>query len=417
MVFNRTCLRNEVRVLTEVLPQVRSVTLGFWVGVGSRDEPEELNGVSHFLEHLLFKGTEKRSAREISETFDSLGAELNAFSAKEVTCFYARLLDEHLPIGVEVLSDMLQNSLFRAEDIDSEREVILEEISLYEDTPDDRIHDLFASVLWENHPLGKSVLGHIETVRSFSQEDILSFFSQHYVPNNLVVAAAGHLDHDKLVELIDKYFTPKTNLKFSRKLFVPEVEPHLTVYTKKTEQAHICYGAQGFHARHQDRFALAILDNILGGGMSSRLFQEVREKKGLVYSIYSYNSLYSETGLFAIYAGTRPSKTEQVIKLIKREINRILGDGITSDELHRSKNHIKGELVLGLESTSHRMSRLGKAELSDGELLSLDELVERIDGVTVEDVNRIAREIFIPQKMVLAVIGPFKTEELAHLVP
>lgn len=417
MVFNRTCLRNEVRVLTEVLPQVRSVTLGFWVGVGSRDEPEELNGVSHFLEHLLFKGTEKRSAREISETFDSLGAELNAFSAKEVTCFYARLLDEHLPIGVEVLSDMLQNSLFRAEDIDSEREVILEEISLYEDTPDDRIHDLFASVLWENHPLGKSVLGHIETVRSFSQEDILSFFSQHYVPNNLVVAAAGHLDHNKLVELIDKYFTPKTNLKFSRKLFVPEVEPHLTVYTKKTEQAHICYGAQGFHARHQDRFALAILDNILGGGMSSRLFQEVREKKGLVYSIYSYNSLYSETGLFAIYAGTRPSKIEQVVKLIKREINRILGDGITSDELHRSKNHIKGELVLGLESTSHRMSRLGKAELSDGELLSLDELVERIDGVTVEDVNRIAREIFIPQKMVLAVIGPFKTEELAHLVP
>jgi len=417
MTFKKTRLKNGVRVLTEGLPQVRSVTLGFWIGSGSRDESDELNGVSHFLEHLLFKGTEKRSARQISETFDSLGAELNAFSAKEFTCFYARLLDEHVSIGVEVLSDMLQNSLFREEDIDSEREVILEEISLYEDTPDDRIHDLFASALWENHPLGKSVLGHTETVRSFRREDIFSFYSRHYVPNNIIVAAAGHIDHQRLVELVEEHFVSTTNFEFSRKLFVPQVEPHLTVYNKKTEQAHICYGALGFHSRHPDRFALAILDNILGGGMSSRLFQEIREKRGLVYSVYSYNSLFSETGLFTIYAGTRPSKTEQVIKLIKREINRLLEQGITPEELDRAKNHLKGELVLSMESTSHRMTRLGRSELSDGEFLSLDELMARIDAATAEDVNRVAREILDPQKMVLAVIGPFKTEELAHLVP
>ncbi|MBI4744425.1 MAG: insulinase family protein [Actinobacteria bacterium] len=416
MVFNRSILDNGIRVLTEMLPQVRSVTLGFWVGVGSRDEAEELSGASHFLEHMLFKGTEKYSARQISETFDSLGGELNAFSAKEYTCFYARLLDEHVPIGVEILSDMLQNTLFRGNDISSEREVVLEEINLYEDTPDDRIHDLFASELWSNHPLGKAVLGHMDTVSNFTREEVVNFFKQHYVSNNIVVAAAGHIDHNELVSLINKYFVLNGKIAFTRKLFVPEVESHIAVYNKNTEQAHICYGTQGLYAKHEDRFALAILDNILGGGMSSRLFQEIREKKGLVYSIYSYSSLYSETGLFSIYAGTRPSKTEQVVRLIQEEIAKLVEDGVMLEELDRSKNHLKGELVLSLESTSHRMSRLGKFELCEGEFLSLDELVERIDKVTLDDVKRIIRNIFDPNKMVLTVIGPFKTKDLSHLL-
>lgn len=402
-------------MLSEILPQVRSVTLGFWIGVGSRDEPPELSGVSHFLEHMLFKGTEKRTAREISELFDALGGELNAFSAKEYTCFYARLLDEHVPIGIEVLSDMLQNTLFAEKDIESEKDVVLEEINLYEDTPDDRIHDLFASVLWQNHPLGKSVLGHTTTVRSFFRDDIKGYFSQYYVPNNVVVAAAGHLEHDNIVNLVNEHFTSRGNNQWSRKLFLPEVEPKVMVFNKPTEQAHICMGAQGLHAKHEDRFALSILDNILGGGMSSRLFQEIREKKGLTYSIYSYNSLYSETGFFAIYAGTRPSKTEKVIKLIRAEIDKLVQDGVTEEELRRAKDHLKGELVLGLESTSHRMSRLGRSELCDGEFLSLDELVQRFDKVTLEDVNRVAQTIFGSNKLVLTVIGPFRTEELAHL--
>ncbi len=406
---------NGIRVLSEILPQVRSVTLGFWIGVGSRDEPSELGGISHFLEHLLFKGTEKRTGREISELFDALGGELNAFSAKEYTCFYARLLDEHVPIGIEVLSDMLQHSLMGEKDIQAEKEVVLEELNLYEDTPDDRIHDLFAQVLWQNHPLGKSVLGSISTVRSFSRDDIIKFFSHHYIPKNIVIAAAGRIDHKNLLDMVSKHFTSYGDANFSRKLFVPEIEPKVIVFNKPTEQCHICIGVQGLHARHEDRFALSILDNILGGGMSSRLFQEIREKKGLTYSIYSYNSLYTETGLFAIYAGTRPSKTEQVIKIIQDEIGKLLEDGVSEEEAKRAKDHIKGELVLGLESTSNRMSRLGKSELSDGEFLSLDELVERIDKVTKADVDRVAQSIFSPKSMVLTVIGPFKTGELAHL--
>lgn len=408
-------MKNGIRVLSEVLPQVRSVTLGFWVGVGSRDEQSELGGVSHFLEHLLFKGTKNRTAREISELFDALGGELNAFSAKEYTCFYARLLDEHVPIGIEVLSDMLQNSLFGESEIEAEKEVVLEEINLYEDTPDDRIHDLFAQVLWQNHPLGKSVLGNTYTVKSFTREDIVGFFSHYYAPKNIVIAAAGHIEHKNLLDMINKHFNSKGDAHFSRKLFIPEVEPKVIVFNKPTEQAHICLGVQGLHAKHEDRFALSILDNILGGGMSSRLFQEIREKKGLSYSIFSYNSLYTETGLFAIYAGTRPPKTEKVIKMIRGEINKLLQDGVTKEEVKRAKDHIKGELVLGLESTSHRMSRLGRSELSDGEFLSLDELVERIDRVTKADVNRVAKSIYSPKRMVLTVIGPFKNEELAHL--
>lgn len=414
--FSRSKLDNGIRVLTEVMPQVRSVTLGFWVGVGSRDEVEELSGASHFLEHLLFKGTEKYSARQISETFDSLGGELNAFSAKEYTCFYARLLDEHVPIGVEILSDMLQNTLFRESDITSEREVVLEEINLYEDTPDDRIHDLFASALWKSHPLGKAVLGHIGTVSNFTRDDVFNFFKQHYVSNNIVVAAAGHVDHNELVSMINKHFTSNGKTNFTRKLLVPEIESHIAVYNKNTEQAHICYGTQSLYAKHEDRFALAILDNILGGGMSSRLFQEIREKKGLAYAIYSYNSLYSETGLIGVYAGTRPSKTEQVVRLIQDEIAKLMKDGVTEDELCRSKNHLKGELVLSLESTSHRMSRLGKFELCEGEFLSLDELVERIDKVTLADIKRVVKTIFDPNKMVLTIIGPFEAKDLSHLL-
>ncbi len=416
MFFSKTSLESGIKVVTESIPHVRSVALGFWVGVGARDEIEGLSGMSHFIEHLLFKGTKNRSAKEISETIDTLGGEINAFATKEYTCFYTRLLDEHIPVGVEILSDMLQNPLFKEENISAEKEVVVEEINLHEDTPDEKIHDLFASTLLGDHPLGKSTLGYVNTVKNFNREGVLSFFSRGYAPKNIVIAAAGHLDHQQIVDLIEKHFAPREEGRFVRKEFKPKVEPKVFICQKRTEQAHICYGTQALHARDEGRFALSILDNILGGGMSSRLFQEIREKRGLVYSVYSYHSLFSETGLIAIYAGTRPSKVEEVIKLIQKEIKSIAEKGISREELHRAKEFLKGQLVLSMESTSNRMTRLGKSELVHREILSLDELVERIDKVTLGDIHKLAKILLAPEKMTLTIIGPAEVKTAANLV-
>jgi len=414
--FKRTVLPSGITVITEYMPQVRSVAIGFWVGVGSRDESDPLNGMSHFVEHLLFKGTETRSARDISEAFDTLGAELNAFTSKEYTAYYTRLIDEHVAEGVEILADMVQNPRFDTVDINSERNVILEEINLHEDSPDERIHDLFASSLWSDHPLGKPILGHVDTVKNFSREDVVNFYKSEYLPKNTIVAAAGNIDHDKMVKLASQHFKAIEGKKPERKEFVPGIEKKLNVYTKKTEQAHIVLGTESIRARDDRRFALSIMDNILGGGMSSRLFQEIREKRGLAYATYSYHSLHTETGSMAAYAGTAPENTEEVVRIMQEQINDIVSDGITDQELYRSKEHLKGHLVLGLESTGRRMTRLGKLEITGGEILSLDELVDRIDAVTKDDVTKLAQELFKPEKMVLTVIGPFELEKLAHLV-
>ena len=409
--FNKTLLPSGMKILTETIPEVRSVALGFWVRIGSRDEPPKLAGMSHFLEHLLFKGTKTRSAREISETFDSLGGELNAYTTKEHTCFYSRLLDEHLAIGVEVLADILQNPLFKKKDIESERQVILEEINLYEDSPDERIHDILAATLLKEHSLGKPVLGSARSVKAFSRKDVTQFYSHGYHPNNIVVTAAGSLKHQGIVDLLERFFTAPKGEKIVRKNVQPKHNSQVKVVRKKTEQAHLCVGLPGLTAGHKDRFILTILDKILGGGMSSRLFQEIREKRGLAYSIYSYHAFYTETGLMAVYAGTRPQKAKEVATLIKAEIEKIGKSGVSPKELRRAKEHLKGELVLDLENTAHRMARLGQSELAHGEILSLDELVNRIDSVTTADAKRLAREIFNPEKMAIAVIGPVKEED------
>lgn len=413
--FEKTRLPNGISIVTENMPQVRSVAVGFWVGVGSRDEKESVNGMSHFIEHLLFKGTETRTARDISEAFDTLGGELNAFTAKEYTCYYTRLLDEHVPTGIEILIDMIQNPRFAESDIDSERNVILEEINLHEDSPDERIHDLFIQSLWAAHPLGKPILGHIETVKNFIRDDIVSFYRDEYLPGNLIVAAAGNIEHEKIVDLV-QHLSLRAGKRPVRKEFIPQIEKKIDVFTKQTEQAHIVLGTETIRASDDRRFTLSILDNILGGGMSSRLFQEIREKRGLAYSTYSYHSLYAETGFMAAYAGTTPENTEQVIKLIQEQFADVKGGGITDSELHRAKEHLKGQLVLGLESTGRRMTRLGKLEITKGEILSLDELVERIDAVTKDEVTKLANDIFDPNMMVLTAIGPFELEKLAHLI-
>jgi predicted Zn-dependent peptidase len=415
--YQRTVSSNGIRILSERMPNLRSVTSGFWVGVGSRDEPQELAGISHFIEHLLFKGTSRRTAKRIAEEFDTMGGELNAFSAKEYTCYYAKVLDEKVEDAFEVMTDMLLRSLMRPKDVDAERKVILEEIAMHEDSPDDIIHDLFVSALWESHPLGQSVLGYQNVIRTLASEEIAGYFGRYYQPENTVIAVAGNIEHARVVELVERFMdNDRGEGKRERHCVVPEMRPHTALYNRPTEQAHVVLGTQGLPRQHPARFALAVLDNILGGGMSSRLFQKIREERSLAYSIFSYHSMYVETGLMAVYAGTNPENISSVLELIKEEIDLLLDKGITPDELERAKGHIKGNLVLSLEDSGSRMTRLGKAEVCQGEILSLDDLLKRIDAVSEDDVRKLAKDLFGARKLVVTAIGPFEDKEIqGHL--
>ena len=415
MFYRKTILENGITVITERMDTVRSVAMGIWFAVGSRDEIPAEAGMSHFMEHMMFKGTPTRDAAQISETFDGLGAELNAFTSKEYTCFYARLVDEHVPTAVEVLSDMVCNASLAEDSCVKEREVVIEEIARMEDAPDDRIHEIFAKALWPKHPIGLSVLGGRETVASFGHDSSAQFRARHYTTGNCVVAAAGNVDHDQLVDLVREHLVLEKGPLSDRPEAKAAGSSRLTVLEKDTEQSHICYGMATMNAHHEDRFVLTILDTVFGGGMSSRLFQEIREKKGLVYAVYSFHSLYQDTGQMAIYAGTRPGNTEEVVRLIQTEAERMKTGGITATELERSKESIKGHLVLGLESTRNRMTRLGKNVVTGGELLSVDELVIRIDKVTLDDILRVADDVFSAER-VLALIGPYSASDVEHLV-
>jgi predicted Zn-dependent peptidase len=408
MTYEETVLPGGVTVLSETMEGVRSVALGIWFAVGSRDEPEGLAGMSHFLEHMMFKGTPTRSAKDISDEFERMGGELNAFTAKEYTCYYARFLDENLDRAVEVLSDMVQHSMFKREHILSEREVVLEEIHLHDDTPDDSVHDVFASALMPAHPLGLRILGLAETVGGFGARDAAGYFKDFYKPERCVVAAAGSIDHSRLVQLAgDMLAGLPSGDGTERRLFQPEARPASVVYPKETEQAHICIGGLGLSGQSEERFTMAVLDGLLGGGMSSRLFQEIREKRGLAYSVYCYHSLFVETGSVVVYAGTRPGNAMEVVGLIRGELARVASEPVSDEELARTKEHLKGQLVLGLESTRNRMTRLGKARATSSEILSLDELVARIDAVTKSDIGDLAARLFAPERQVLAIVGPF----------
>jgi len=414
MFYRKTVLDDGTTIISEHMDGVRSVALGIWFAVGSRDESPAEAGMSHFMEHMMFKGTPTRTAAQISEAFDQLGGELNAFTSKEYTCYYARVLDEHVPASIEILSDMVVNSLLDDDSCANEREVVIEEIARMEDTPDDRIHELFGNTLWPDHPIGLPILGSRKTVGGFGHVEATGFRRRHYLTGNTVVAASGSIDHDELVELVRTHLALLTGPRSARPAAHAPCASRLAVLEKETEQAHICYGVSALNAHHEDRFTLALIDAVLGGGMASRLFQEIREKKGLAYAVYSFHALYQDTGQFTIYAGTRPSNAEQVIRLIQAETERVRTEGVTPEELFRAKQSIKGHLVLGLESTRNRMTRLGKNEVTGGEILSVDEVVERVDAVTDEDVRRVASEVLSAEK-VLAVIGPFSAEDLEHL--
>jgi predicted Zn-dependent peptidase len=400
-----------MRLVTERMPWVRSVTLGVWVTAGSRDEPHRIAGASHFLEHLLFKGTKTRTAREIAETFDAVGGDINAFTAKEHTAFYARVLDRDLPMAVEHLCDMLQHSAIRASDLDAERTVILEEINMHEDGPDELVHDLFMERLWPGDPLGRPVLGTVETVQAISRDQVRRFWKRHYVPGNFVVSAAGNLDHDQLEELVTSFMdtdTPGpgrgTVVRSHGQPPAPVAGAH--VRRRDTEQSHICLGTAGLSRSDPRRFAYGVVNDAIGGGMSSRLFQEIREKRGLVYSVFSYHSMFAHTGAFVVYAGTAPSRAQEVTELIVRELEQVAEKGLTDEELERAKSHMRGSLVLSVEDTSARMNRLGKSEIAHGEVITLDEVLDRIDAVTAEDAREVAEEV-LSRPLSLTVIGPF----------
>ncbi|HEV8565449.1 MAG TPA: pitrilysin family protein [Actinomycetota bacterium] len=419
MPIDRTEFSSGLRVVTERMPSARSVSLGFWVLAGSRDEAPAISGSSHFLEHLLFKGTATRSARDIAEAFDAVGGDVNAFTAKEYTCYYARVLDRDLPMAVDHLCDMLQSSMIRGADLDAERQVILEEIHMHEDSPEDVVYDLFTETLWPEHPLGRPILGTKETIADAGRASVRRFYKRHYVPGNLVIAAAGGVRHQELLGLLASHIaTGKArtdgqaaswNLRAGGTAPVPSGKS--LVKRKKTEQANILLGTNGLARTDPDRFAFLIVNTALGGGMSSRLFQEVREKRGLAYSVYSYHSQYTEAGVFSAYAGSTPARAKDVIGLLRRELDDVAGGGITEEEFDRAKGHVKGSLVLSLEDPGSRMSRIGKSEIAHGEILTVDQSLRRIEAVTLEDARRVAKRV-LSQPMTLTVLGPFGARDL-----
>jgi predicted Zn-dependent peptidase len=397
-------LSNGQRLITERLDHLRSICLGFWIPAGSRDEPPELAGSTHFIEHLLFKGSQKYSAEEIAQIFDTLGGELNAATSREYVVVYARFLDEHLERALDVVVDMLLTPTFA--DLDREREVVLEEIAMYEDSPQDLVHDYFAQAVFGQHPLGVPVLGSRESVAGMPAADIRGYYDRYFRFSDMVVAAAGSIDRERLQGLLLKTQAERINGLGLHEHSAPVIEQRRLFVTKETEQMHVCLGGRGLARNDERRYASWVLDSLFGGSLSSRLFQEVREKRGLVYSIYTFSNMYAETGLSGIYFGCRPDRAAQVMETVHTEIERLWREPVGDEEMDRAREHLKGRVILGLESTSSRMTRLGKSVVTGVEILSLDEIAARIDAVTAEQVQELALTLYQPEQMAIAAIGP-----------
>ncbi len=408
----RTVLPSGLRVLSHAVPGFRTVTFGVWVGVGSRDEPPVHAGATHFLEHLLFKGTRRRDALEISAALDAVGGEMNAFTAKEYTCYYARVLDTDLPLAVDVICDMITSATLTDADVESERDVIDEEIAMHADETSDHIHDLFAEQLWPSHPLGRSITGTPETVEALSRAQIAGWYRDRYTPPNIVVSVAGNVDHADVVRLVTK--------AFEEHWVTAEATPApvrigggpvpsaggVEVHHRDVEQAHLVLGMPGIVRNDERRYAAGVLHGIVGGGMSSRLFQEVREKRGLAYSVFSFGSAFADAGMVGVYAGCLPKKAPEVLDVIRDQLAAVARDGITPDELLRGKGQLRGSVVMGLEDTGAKMTRIAKAELVYGELPPVDEILRRIDVVTLDDVATLAADLYAGAPA-LTVMGPF----------
>ncbi len=407
--LQREVLPNGVRIVTENITYVQSVALGLWVGVGARDESDKLRGISHVIEHMLFKGTPTRTAQQIADQIDWVGGDINAFTSKENTCYYVRILSEHVPLAIDVLADMFLNSNIDAEELAREQNVILEEIKRRDDEPDDLVHDVFAQTLWPGHVLGKSIIGTPETVSSLQSGDLKGYMAGHYTPDTIVVAAAGNLNHEEIVAMVRERLGHLSGSKAAwrepdtRPQFTPE-----TIYVEKPiEQVNLVIGAPGYSQLSDDKYKLSILDNVLGGSMSSRLFQEIREKRGLAYSVGSYSQSYREGGYFGVYSGTSPKTAEQVIELVRAEFKNVRQNNITEKELERAKNQFRGSIVMSQEGMNSRMMRIGRNELTYDRVIPIDEIMGKIIAVTLDDIAEVTEYVFGADAYAMATVGPF----------
>lgn len=404
--IKRTVLENGAQVITESIPEFRSCTLGAWISTGSRFESEEDAGLAHFLEHLLFKGTHRRSAYEIAKEMDSIGGQLNAFTEKERTCFYARVLDQHVGLAIDIIFDMLQHSLLDADEVEREKGVILEEIKMCEDSPDDQAMHRYSRGLWRSHPLGRPIIGYRETVESMTAPRLRAYLRERYGASNLMVAAAGRVNHEKFVEQVSAALEGYPRGDFQGVLDAPAIVHSDQVYRKDCEQAYLCYGGQGMAAVEPRRYSFLVLDAVLGGSMSSRLFQEIREARGLAYSVGTFINSYQETGLFGIYAGTSAGAVEELLDVADDILKSLIREGLSPEELRRSKELLKGNLALGMESTSARMLRLARSHLNHGRYITVEEVIEAVEKTTHDDIMELAGRYLDPANFSLTVLGP-----------
>jgi predicted Zn-dependent peptidase len=402
----KTALPNGIQVITEEIPHVHSIAVGIWIKMGSRDEDPQTNGISHFIEHMLFKGTKRRSAQQISKEIDSVGGILNAFTSKEFSSFYAKVLALHLPIAFDLLFDLYLHSLFSAAELDRERQVIIQEINMVEDTPDEYIHDLFSQSFWPQHPLGFPILGSLNTIARLNQRKLKDFFIANYLGTQPIFVAAGKLQHDEVVQAVQKALGKIRPQPKRRKINPPHSRPQLFVKTKPLEQVHLLLGTEGLPATHPQRYAFSVLNTILGGGMSSRLFQEIREKKGLAYSVYSFLASFLDSGLLGIYAGTGENTLGSVLRIIWRELKKLADGSLRQKELNSAKEQLKGNLLLSLENTESRMNRLAKNEIYYERFISTEEILEEIEKVSIDQVSALAARVFRSESLSLTLLGP-----------
>jgi len=422
MSVRRTVLPSGLRIVTEEVSSVRSAAVGIWVNIGSRDEAPATAGASHFLEHLLFKGTPRRNALEISSAIESVGGEMNAFTSKEYTCFYARVIDTDLPMAVDVISDLITSSIVTAEDVDAERKVVLEEIAMRDDDPSDLVHDLYAETYYGDTALGRPILGTIDSINNMSRNTVFNYYKKRYLPQDLVVAIAGNIKHKRVVAMVEEALSRDNFLDVQG---IPQIRPNtpikrgkqgrVGIIYRKSEQAHMFYGMEGVARNDDRRFTMGVLSSALGGGMSSRLFQEIREKRGLAYSVYSYAQQFAGSGQIGFYAGCNPSKATEVISIIQEVLADVASNGMSHEEIERAKGAVRGSLVLSQEDSASRMSRIGKSEIVYGDIMGFDEILKAVARVTPEDVRVIASE-YLTKTPTLGVVGPYKSESLFEKV-
>ena len=408
----KTTLKNGIQVITEEVPNVHSVSIGIWVEAGSRNESRKENGISHFIEHMLFKGTKRRSARQIAKEIDSVGGVLNAFTSKEFSSFYAKVLSAHLPVALDLLFDLYLNSTFSSEEMEKERQVIVQEISMVEDTPDEYIHDLFSESFWPRHPLGFPILGRLETIGQMNRARLKEFFVHHYLEVEPIIVAAGKLKHEDLLHPVEKMLgrvSPRSKRRLSRP---PRPHPQIFVKNRKLEQVHLLLGTQGLSATHPKRYVFSILNTVFGGGMSSRLFQEIREDRGLAYSVYSFLSSFKDSGMMGVYVGTGEETLSPVLKIILREMKKLAEDALKPKELRSAKEQLKGNLLLSLESTDSRMGRLAKSQIYFSRFIPTEEIIAGIEQVTGDEVADLARQLFPPESLSLTVLGPVTERDI-----